>query len=125
MEDERRVNSDMQKKMQAEYDAKMAALNKEINAKKDDEKAQQEARDREAKLRIEMEFKLEQEKIKAAKEESERQERIRREEAAIKNRQAEFSALERKLGEILPMVNEANLIAAELKRNIRFNTKFK
>jgi hypothetical protein len=70
-----------------------------------------------------MEFKLEQEKIKAAKEESERQERIRREEAAIKNRQAEFSALERKLGEILPMVNEANLIAAELKRNIRFNTK--
>ena len=39
MEDERRVNSDMQKKMQAEYDAKMAALNKEINAKKDDEKA--------------------------------------------------------------------------------------
>jgi hypothetical protein len=39
MEDERRVNSDMQKKMQAEYDAKMAALNKEINAKKNDEKA--------------------------------------------------------------------------------------
>ena len=39
MEDERRVNSDMQKKMQAEYDAKMAAFNKEINAKKDDEKA--------------------------------------------------------------------------------------
>lgn len=86
MEEERRVNSDMQKKMMADYDAKMAALNKEINAKKNDEEAQQEARDREAKLRIEMEFKLEQEKLKAAKEESERQERIRREEAAIKNR---------------------------------------
>jgi hypothetical protein len=42
--------------------------------------------EREAKMRLEMEFKLEQEKIKAAKEESERQERIRREEAAIKNR---------------------------------------
>jgi hypothetical protein len=39
MEEERRVNSEMQKKMQADYDTKMAALNKEINAKKNDETA--------------------------------------------------------------------------------------
>ena len=39
MEEERRVNSEMQKKMQADYDSKMAALNKEINAKKNDETA--------------------------------------------------------------------------------------
>lgn len=59
MEEERRLNSEMQKKMQDEYEAKMAALNKEINAKKDDEMAQQETRDRLAKLRLEIEFKLE------------------------------------------------------------------
>jgi len=61
--------------------------------------------------------------LKAAKEEAERKERIRREEIAIKNRQAEFTLLEKKLSEVLPMVSEANLIASELKRKIRFNVK--
>lgn len=41
-----------------------------------------------------MEFKLEQEKIKAQKDETERLERIRKEEAAIKQRQANFTLLE-------------------------------
>ena len=59
MDLERKINGEMQKKMQAEYDAKLASLTGEINAKKNDEEAQQDARDREAKLRIEMEFKLE------------------------------------------------------------------
>lgn len=109
--------------MQADFEAKMKQMNDEINAKQNDEKAKQDAMEREAKMRLEMEFKIEQEKLKAAKEEAERLERIRREEAAIKNRQAEFSALEKKLGIVLPLVNEANLIATELKRNIKFNTK--
>jgi hypothetical protein len=61
--------------------------------------------------------------LKAAKEEAERKERIRREEIAIKNRQAEFTLLEKKLSEVLPMVGEANLIASELKRKIKFNVK--
>jgi hypothetical protein len=74
-------------------------------------------------MRLEMEFKLEQDKLKAAKEEAERKERIRREEIAIKNRQAEFTLLEKKLSEVLPMVSEANLIASELKRRIKFNVK--
>lgn len=74
-------------------------------------------------MRLEMEFKLEQDKLKAAKEEAERKERIRREEIAIKNRQAEFTLLEKKLSEVLPMVGEANLIASELKRKIKFNVK--
>jgi len=74
-------------------------------------------------MRLEMEFKIEQDKIKAQKEETERLERIRKEEAAIKNRQAEFSALEKKLGLVLPLINEANLIASELKRDIKFNVK--
>jgi hypothetical protein len=46
-------------------------------------------------MRLEMEFKLEQDKLKAAKDEAERQERIRREELQIKARQAEFTALEK------------------------------
>lgn len=70
-----------------------------------------------------MEFKLEQDKLKAQKDEADRLERIRREEQAIANRQAEFSALEKKLGVVLPMVNEANLIAQEMKRKIVFSTK--
>lgn len=74
-------------------------------------------------MRIEMEFKLEQDKLKAQKDEADRLERIRREEQAIANRQAEFSALEKKLGVVLPMVNEANLIAQEMKRKIVFSTK--
>ena len=61
--------------------------------------------------------------MKAAKEEAERKERIRREEIAIKNRQVEFTLLEKKLSEVLPMVGEANLIASELKRKIKFNVK--
>lgn len=109
--------------MQQEFEEKMKLLNAEINAKHDDQKAKDEALEKEAKMRLEMEFKVEQEKLKAAKEEAERLERIRREEAAIKNRQAEFSALEKKLGHLLPLINEANLISTELKRKITFNVK--
>ena len=74
-------------------------------------------------MRVEMEKQIEQEKLKAQREESDRLERIRREEAAIKKRQAEFSELEKKLGLVLPLVHEANLIAKELKRNVNFSTK--
>jgi|LakMenE18May11ns_1017448.scaffolds.fasta_scaffold5460696_1 hypothetical protein len=45
--------------MQAEFDAKMLALNAEINNKANDEKTKQDAIEREAKMRLEMEFKLE------------------------------------------------------------------
>lgn len=95
----------------------------EIDAKKDDEEAKQQALENEAKMRIEMERNLAQEKLKNQKDEADRIERIRREEAAIKKRQAEFSALEKKLAIVLPLVNEGNLIAKELKRDIVFNTK--
>jgi hypothetical protein len=101
----------------------MAAMQAEIDAKKDDEEAKQQALENEAKMRIEMERNLAQEKLKNQKDEADRIERIRREEAAIKKRQAEFSALEKKLAIVLPLVNEGNLIAKELKRDIVFNTK--
>lgn len=68
-----------------------------------------------------MKYKLEQDKLKFEREQKEREERIRLEEAAIKRKQQEFAALETKLGKILPMVNEANLISQELKRNINFS----
>lgn len=69
-----------------------------------------------------MELKLQQERIKAEALEKERSERIKQEEENIKLRQAENSALEHQLEEILPKVREANMIAAELQRDIRFNS---
>ena len=119
-----RVQQDVErKKMQEEYELKMQLLNAEINAKQNDQKAKEEALEKEAKMRIEMEFQVQQQKLRSAQEEAQRMERIRREEAAIKNRQAEFSALEKKLGQLLPLINEANLISKELKRKIVFNVK--
>ena len=37
--------------------------------------------------------------------------------------QAEYNRVEKQLNHILPMVNEANLAATELKRDLKFNTK--
>lgn len=37
--------------------------------------------------------------------------------------QAEYSRVEKQLGEILPLVNEANIAATDLGRSIKFNTK--
>lgn len=37
--------------------------------------------------------------------------------------QAEYNRVEKALSKVLPMVNEANLAATELKRDIKFNTK--
>ena len=41
----------------------------------------------------------------------------------IRKKQNEHAEIEAKLGVILPFVNEANLIAKELKRDIKFTTK--
>lgn len=57
----------------------LSKMKAEIEAKKDDETAKREAQDREAKMRIEMEFKIEQEKLAHAKQEADRAEAIRKE----------------------------------------------
>lgn len=101
----------------------MAKLKAEVAAKQDDTNAKVEAEEREAKLRIEMEFRIEQEKVAAAEREVERQSRVKREEELIKLRQAENSALEQELERILPLVREANMIASEFSRDIRFNSQ--
>lgn len=101
----------------------MKAMEEEINAKRDDEGAKDAALAKESEMRLDMEKQIENEKLKAQREETDRLERIRREEAAIKKRQAEFSELEKKLGLVLPLVHEANLIAKELKRDVNFSTK--
>lgn len=72
--------------MVAEFEAKMKAMQDEINSKRDDEAAKDDALKREAEMRVEMEKNIEQEKLKAQREETDRLERIRREEAAIKKR---------------------------------------
>jgi len=98
----------------------MARLRAEVDKKHDDEAAKAAAMEAAAKAEAEMKIKLEQDKLNFEREQKEREDRIRREEAAIKRKQAEFSALEAKLGTVLPMVNEANLISQELKRDIKF-----
>ena len=107
--------------MQAEMEAKMKALQAEVEAKKNDEEAKKEAEEREARLRIEMEQKLESDRIAAQKAETERLERIAREEALLRQRQAANDQLNRQIGELLPAVREANIIATEFKRKIVFN----
>lgn len=52
-------------KMQKDYEEMLAKMKAEIDAKKDDEEAKREAEEREAKMRLEMEFKLEQDKLAA------------------------------------------------------------
>jgi hypothetical protein len=79
--------------------------------------------EREAQMRIDAEMKLEQAKIDLAREEAERAERLRMEELRIAKKAEENRNLETNLEGILPKVNEANMIAAELKREIRFNVR--
>ena len=80
----------------------------------------EDAAEAERKLKIEMEFKLEQEKLAFQKAEAERAERIRLEEIAIKQRQAENAALDKKLEGVFSQVVEANMISKELGRKIQF-----
>lgn len=104
----------------ATMEAEMKRLQDEVNQKHSDEEAQKAAQVAAAKAEAEMKYKLEQDRLNFEREQKEREEKIRQEEAAIKRKQAEFAALEGKLGKVLPMVNEANLIAKELKRDIQF-----
>ena len=79
--------------MRKEFEEQMAKMKADL-ASKASEEEQAEA---ERKLKIEMEFKLEQEKLAFAKAEADRAERIRLEEIAIKKRQEENAALDKKL----------------------------
>ena len=67
-----------------------------------------------------MEYKLEQEKLAFAKADADRAERIRLEEIAIKKRQEENAALDKKLEGVFSQVVEANMISKELNRKIQF-----
>ena len=60
---------------------------------------------------------------KMKKQEELRQKQLEAEEKKIQRKQQEQSDLEKRLGVILPLVNEANLIAKELKREIIFAVK--
>ena len=44
-------------------------------------------------------------------------------EIAFRKKQEEYSALEKTLGQILPLVSEANLSAEELKRDVTFTVR--
>ena len=101
MEQVKKQQELIRKQMQAEYEEKLKALQKQ-SADEDEKKA------------LELEMK---------KKEEERRRKLEEEEQKIIRKQQEQNDLERRLGVILPMVNEANLISKELKRDIKFNVK--
>ena len=98
MEEVRKQQEQIRLQMQKEYEGKLKALQSDENEKK--------------KLELEMK-----------KKEEERRRKLEEEEQKIIRKQQEQNDLERRLGVILPLVNEANLISKELKRDIKFNVK--
>lgn len=88
--------------MQKEFEEKIKHLNEDSDKKK-------------------LEIKMQEEMKRMKREEEDRERRDAEEKQKIVRKQAEQADLERRLGVILPLVNEANLIAKELKRDIRFN----
>lgn len=95
----RKQQEQLREQMQKEYEEKLKALTKVTN-------------DAGEKKKLEQEMK---------KKEEARMKKLEEEEQKIIRKQQEQSDLERRLGVILPMVNEANLISKELKRDFKFN----
>ena len=87
--------------MQKEYEEKLKAL-------------QQHSDGEEEKKKLQMEM---------HRKEEERARKLEEEQQKIVRKQLEQGDLERRLGTILPMVNEANLISKELKRDVKFNVR--
>jgi len=58
-----------------------------------------------------MEMKMKEENLKVAKEQALSLEKFTKQVTSIRARQAQFNALEEKLAECLPLINEANLIS--------------
>ena len=73
MDAERKAKDEEQAKLIAEFEAKMKAMQEEIDAKRDDEDAKNAALEKEAQMRVDMEKQIEVEKLKAQKEEADRQ----------------------------------------------------
>ena len=97
--------------MKDEYDEKIKELIAEFTANKDDEQAKKEALAKEKQMRIEAEKRLKEQQILIERENAEREERLRLEELRFKKKKEETAALEEELEDILPKVDEANMIA--------------
>lgn len=70
-----------------------------------------------------MEAEVERQRLEQEQMESDKVAKMLAESIRQKTLQAEYNRVEKQLNEILPLVNEANLAAAELSRDIKFNTK--
>lgn len=91
----------MRAQMQKEYEEKLKAVQNNAHAEETKKK-----------LEKEMQEKVEREKKK-----------IEEEQRKIERKKQEYNDLESRLGVLLPLVNEANLISKELKRDVKFNVK--
>ncbi|CDW79443.1 kinesin motor domain containing protein [Stylonychia lemnae] len=107
MAEEKKKQEEMRIQMQKEYEEKLKQL-QQNNEEEEGKKLEQ-------KMKEEMEKMKKQEELRLKQREAE--------EKKIQRKQQEQSDLEKRLGQILPLVNEANLIAKELKREIIFNAK--
>lgn len=70
-----------------------------------------------------LELKMKQEMERLHREEQEKKRQLEQEEKRIQKQQQEKNNVENRLGLLFPLVNEANLIAKELKRQFRFTVK--
>lgn len=66
---------------------------------------------------------IENDKLEQQRLEREKVKRLLAEGIRQKQLQAEYARVEKQLNDILPLVNEGNLAATELRRDIKFNTK--
>lgn len=105
----------------AEMEAKFASEKAQAEAEMKAKQAEAEAAAGEEKARLEAE--LNKQKEAQLGQEANRAKQMLAEGIRQKALQAEYQRVEKQLNELLPLVNEANLAAAELGREVRFNTR--
>ena len=119
----KQAQEEASKKMEIEAKAKMEQLKKEQETIR--VQMQKEYEEKSKLLQVAVDGEAQKKKLdeEMQRKKEERERKIKEEEQKIIRRQQEQSALESRLGIILPLVNEANLISKELKRDIKFNVK--
>ena len=128
-DEEKKKESEQMKKAQeeaaaasmAEMEAKFASEKAQADADMKAKQAEAEAAAGDEKAKLEAELNKQKEAQQA--QEVNRAKQMLAEGIRQKALQAEYQRVEKSLNELLPLVNEANLAAAELGREVRFNTR--
>lgn len=108
--------------LKAQLDEEKAKMEGDLKAK-EAELAAAQAGAGDASRTAELEAQVAAERAANERHQQEKMKKLMEEGLRQKQLQAEYNRVEKQLNQILPMVNEANLAATELKRDIKFNTK--